>query len=544
MFIGACLELSIVTGLQSYTDDGIKACEFMMNFRNYNGGVFFLNENGQGDGGLFKGIFAKYFTAFIRRGNLTQAQKDRYMRMIYFTGNYVWNNAVNKTNYLINSDWSTLPNSSIDLSTQASGVHLFESIASLNKVHVYQNINNSGFYSQLPFGAYTQAQLQARGVTDNDITSLTIPMGYVVTVYENDNFTGASKTFTANTTWLADWNDRITSLKIVNIKGPVNVYQNINFTGYATGLEIGDYTLTQLQARGIEDNDITAMKIAQGFKMTIYDGDNFTGASAEFTSDTGWIGATWNDKVSSLRVRANGTQTLGGIYQVQNRNSNLYMDVDNNHFSEDAANIQQWTNLNATNQQFTFTHLGEGIYKILSVKSGKAVDVSGVSTADGANVQQWNYVSNPNQQFILVPTDNGYYKIIAKHSSKLVEVSGFSTASGGNVQQWSDENQISGQWKLIPVSGVASARVAEAELLHEEEPSGISISPNPVSSKLSVQGINDLQGIIYLAVYNSMGLCIKTSSGTSVDVDNLNQGVYFLKIKSRDINHTYKFIKQ
>ena len=59
MFIGACLELSLVTGQQSYIDDGITASEFMMNFRNYNGGVFWLNETGQGDGGLFKGIFAK-----------------------------------------------------------------------------------------------------------------------------------------------------------------------------------------------------------------------------------------------------------------------------------------------------------------------------------------------------------------------------------------------------------------------------------------------------------------------------------------------------
>src|SRR5205085_1314163 len=51
LFISASLELNIVTGQRSYLDDAIKACEFVMNFRNYNGdytgGVFFLNEKGQ-----------------------------------------------------------------------------------------------------------------------------------------------------------------------------------------------------------------------------------------------------------------------------------------------------------------------------------------------------------------------------------------------------------------------------------------------------------------------------------------------------------------
>jgi predicted alpha-1,6-mannanase (GH76 family) len=156
MFIAASLELYLVTGTQSYMDDGVKAAEFMMNYRNYNG-VFFLNEKGQGDGGLFKGIFAKWLIEFVRLGNLTQAQKDRYVSVINSTSNYVWAKAVHKTNFLISPDWNILPTGTIDLSTQTSGLHLFESVASLNKVHVYQNSNYAGFYSQLSAGTYTLA---------------------------------------------------------------------------------------------------------------------------------------------------------------------------------------------------------------------------------------------------------------------------------------------------------------------------------------------------------------------------------------------------
>ena len=89
-------------------------------------------------------------------------------------GQMVWT----KNSYLVSPNWAALPSGTIDLSSHISGVHLFEAAASLNKVHVYQNINYAGFYSQLPLGNYTLAQLQARGLVDNDATSLTIPTGY------------------------------------------------------------------------------------------------------------------------------------------------------------------------------------------------------------------------------------------------------------------------------------------------------------------------------------------------------------------------------
>ncbi|RAV98137.1 RICIN domain-containing protein [Pseudochryseolinea flava] len=449
MFITASLELNIITGTQSYLDDAIKACEFVMNFRNYNGGVFFLNETGQGDGGLFKGIFAKAFADFVRLGNLTPAQRDRYMQMIQFTGNYAWNKAVNKSNFLISPDWSVLPSGTIDLSTQASGIHLFEAIASLKKVHVYQDLNYSGFYGQLAVGSYTLAQLQGKGIADNGITSMTVPAGYAVTVYENDNFTGAFKTFTANSGWLADWNDRITSIKVAEVGGPVSVYQDINYGGYAAGLDVGTYTLAQLQAKGILNNDVTSLKIAQGFKVTAYDSDNLTGTSAVYTTDTGWL-ADWNDRIGSIRVSANGDPSLSGIYEIQNRNSNLYVDVSGGPGSTaDGIIIHQWSLTQNTNQQFILEHVGDGAYRITPVNSGKALDVNSSGKENGINVQQWSYFGFNNQQFVAVSTGDGFYKLIAKHSGKVLEVAGFSTANGGVVQQWDNLNQTSAMWRLV-----------------------------------------------------------------------------------------------
>ncbi|MBX9851202.1 MAG: carbohydrate-binding protein [Cytophagaceae bacterium] len=229
------------------------------------------------------------------------------------------------------------------------------------------------------------------------------------------------------------------------------VYRDCNFSGAAVGLDAGDYTLAQLSARGILNDDISSLKVNLGYEVVLYENDNFTGASVSITIENAClVNNGWNDRATSIRVRTTGVTNLSGLFFLQNRYSGLYMDVTGG--TGDGANIAQWSYNGQTNQQFEFVHLGNGVYRINAKHSGKSMDVAGVSTADGANVQQWTYGGGANQQFIVQSTGDGYYKLIAKHSSKIVEVAGFGTQAGDNVQQWSNVNQASGQWKLVVVN--------------------------------------------------------------------------------------------
>jgi hypothetical protein len=215
------------------------------------------------------------------------------------------------------------------------------------------------------------------------------------------------------------------------------------------------------------------------------------------------------------------------------------MDVDANLITQDGCNIQQWGFMGTANQQFTFTHLGNDVYKIICVQSGKSIDVSGVSTADGANVQQWGYVSGGNQQFLMVPVDSDYYKIVANHSGKLVEVSDFSTVNGGNVQQWTDVNQISGQWKLSRLGAAMPATIARTT--KKDDIAGISVYPNPAATTLYVGGVTNF---VNIEVYNNLGQLQTSSFGTSIAVDGLKAGAYYVRLKSKGIYQVFKFIKQ
>ncbi|MFQ6601457.1 beta-1,3-glucanase family protein [Flavobacterium sp. C3NV] len=243
----------------------------------------------------------------------------------------------------------------------------------------------------------------------------------------------------------------------------ITVYKDCNYTGFSGGLTIGDYNLARLNTLGVLNDDISSIKVAQGFQAILYQDDNFTGASTVINSDNSCLNTTWNDKVTSVRILANGVTTLNNqTFYLQNRNSNLYMDVWNANLSNGAA-INQGALNSGSNQKFTFTHLGEGLYKIIANHSGQSLDVNNFNKANGAKVEQYPYNATTNQQFVLVATGDGFYKIVARHSGRIVEVAGASTASGAVVQQWDNNNQTCGQWKLVPATTSQTSVLIQAE---------------------------------------------------------------------------------
>ena len=255
----------------------------------------------------------------------------------------------------------------------------------------------------------------------------------------------------------------------------ITVYKDCNYTGFSGGLTIGDYNLARLNTLGVLNDDISSLKVAKGFQAILYQDDNFTGTSTVINADNSCLNTTWNDKVTSIRILANGTTTLGNqTFFLQNRNSNLNMDVWNAS-TANGANVAQGTVNGANNQKFTFTHLGNGMYKIIANHSGQSLDVNNFNKDNGANVEQYPYNATPNQQFILVTTGDGFYKIVARHSGKLIEVAGASTTNGANVQQWQDNGQTCAQWKLVPATTSQTAVLIQAE--DYSAMSGIQVEP-------------------------------------------------------------------
>ncbi len=338
--------------------------------------------------------------------------------------------------------------------------------------------------------------------------------------------------------------------------GLVTAYADCPNAGFSIGLEPGYYNAASLQSLGMNANSISSIRAAEGYEVILYDLDDFNTSSGYLVTGTNSCldANSFNDRTNSLLVRTKGNSNITGNYYLQNRSSNLYMDVSGGPgATQDAANIQQYSLLNATNQRFKFTHLGDGAYKITAVHSGKAIDVSGISKADGANIFQYTYYGTANQQFVLVPTNNGYYKLIAKHSGKVVEVSGCSNANSGNVQQWSNNGQVCAEWKLI--AAPASAAVASAPLsitgatasgaLQNQAVTGTSfkIYPNPVASTLMFS--SQMNGAL-VKILNQVGEIVveqKLNNNNTINVATLNKGIYVVVAYKNGKKQMSKFIK-
>ncbi|MEN0037822.1 MAG: family 16 glycosylhydrolase [Cellvibrio sp.] len=82
------------------------------------------------------------------------------------------------------------------------------------KVTVFQHCPYTGWSVGLDVGSYNLAALQARGFVDNDMSSLRVAAGYEAVLYQNDNFTGASRVVTGDDDCLNNegFNDNVTSV--------------------------------------------------------------------------------------------------------------------------------------------------------------------------------------------------------------------------------------------------------------------------------------------------------------------------------------------
>jgi hypothetical protein len=84
------------------------------------------------------------------------------------------------------------------------------------KISMYQNCNYGGWTATFGIGSYTTANIVAAGGKDNDASSLKIPTGLKVVLYDGDNFTGTSTTVTSDQSCLSsiNFNDKVSSMVI------------------------------------------------------------------------------------------------------------------------------------------------------------------------------------------------------------------------------------------------------------------------------------------------------------------------------------------
>ena len=130
-----------------------------------------------------------------------------------------------------------------------------------NVVSLYEDCNYSGFSADLPVGSYTLAQLRKKGLRNDQISSLKVNSGYVVTFFDEDNLTGKSVAKIGQTECLAldNLNDQVTSLIIEE-------NENINPPNAPTNLVATPVSDTRIQLSWTDNSNDELI-----FNINVYD---------------------------------------------------------------------------------------------------------------------------------------------------------------------------------------------------------------------------------------------------------------------------------
>jgi hypothetical protein len=152
------------------------------------------------------------------------------------------------------------------------------------------------------------------------------------------------------------------------------------------------------------------------------------------------------------RLATQTTTPPPATYTLTARHSGRLLDVFNASTS-DGANVVQWTANGQANQRWQFRDASGGHYAVVSVNSGRCLDVYGGTnaTADGTRVVQWACNGGTNQQWRIQDVGGGYVQVVARHSNKCLDVLNSATTDGAQVVQWSCGNGTNQHWQRTQV---------------------------------------------------------------------------------------------
>ncbi len=306
--------------------------------------------------------------------------------------------------------------------------------------------------------------------------------------------------------------------------GVVTLYQHCDFGGYSASLNVGSYTLGQLQALGVANDDISSLQVQNGFQITMYQHDNFTGNVLVKTSnDNCLVNEGFNDDISSVIV---AQASSGWSATIEAENWTIQSGTQTEACAEGGQNVG-WIDTNDW-MVWDINPPSSGAYTVeYRVASPNSSGMIQLEKAGGSPV----YGTRP------VPNTGGWQNwTTISHSINL-------TAG----QQQIAIKALTGGWNInwLKLTSSSGSRIAlESQKSHINHPD-LRIFPNPTSDYLEVQGAADMGRY---TIYDLNGKTVSNGHHSpqedhkKIDVRQLKAGIYF--ISHSNSKKVLRFIKQ
>ena len=296
--------------------------------------------------------------------------------------------------------------------------------------------------------------------------------------------------------------------------GVATLYEHSNYGGRAVSLEEGSYDYKDILAKGIVNDQISSLRVSNGYKVTIYDDEGFKGTSKEFTSDASYVGDEMNDKTSSIKIEKINNQTStttsydtvklpNGKYSIKSVANEKYVAAENGGSDPIVANRD---NYSGSWETFYIVNNDDGTVSIKADANNKYVcavlDEENQLTPRSDSISTW-------EKFKIYKINDSEYGIRSAENRKYVKAD---LDNGGKLIAGSDS--IAGAWEAFNIEKVGDTTTNDnvATFYENSNYGGWSVS--------LPEGTYDYRDIIAKGIKNDAISSLKVNSGYKVTLYN------------------------
>jgi len=175
---------------------------------------------------------------------------------------------------------------------------------------VYEHSNSSGYNVRLEVGEYPNLDST---VLNDQISAVRVAEGYLVELFEDENFKGKSVLVTPQSepSIAATFNDVASSAKVYTTSDkPVKVYTGSNYTGTVWQIGQGTTRLFMLQNSPVGNDSISSIEIPQGYSVKLCTDGGGGGVCKTYTKSVAQLESPMYNSVSHIEIGIN----IGGNY--------------------------------------------------------------------------------------------------------------------------------------------------------------------------------------------------------------------------------------
>ena len=295
--------------------------------------------------------------------------------------------------------------------------------------------------------------------------------------------------------------------------GVATLYEHSNYGGRAVSLEEGSYDYKDILAKGIVNDQISSLRVSDGYKVTIYDDEGFKGTSKEFTSDASYVGDEMNDKTSSIKIEKINNQTStttsyntvklpNGKYSIKAVANEKYVAAENGGSDPIVANRD---NYSGSWETFYIVNNDDGTVSIKADANNKYVcavlDEENQLTPRSNSISTW-------EKFKIYKINDSEYGIRSAENRKYVKAD---LDKGGKLIAGSDS--IAGAWEAFHIEKVGDTTNDNVATFYENSNyGGWSVS--------LPEGTYNYRDIIAKGIKNDAISSLKVNSGYKVTLYN------------------------